>query len=312
MKWGRNKNNRRRESRGSRTEGGVVRPATIMGRVGRALTLLVVVGVMAGGLPYVGYHGYRQVLDSGYFSPKDVRVSGHTTLSAEAIIEAAGLLDAGVNLIELSRAEVEERVRALPWIKSVRVETKLPDRVEIRVVERQRLGLVNEDRLYVVDTEGNIVKAWEMDDALDGAIVSGLGVASGAPQAKARAIEAFALASLYREMGLDRWGVLDEIHFDPLLGYSLFAGEGEFRLGHGRLSERLARLWQVQSLLETREMRADYVLLDLDEDIDRIAVKLVPQVRSFEREGDASPATMAGSAGDERPAHGGEVAQLGR
>src|SRR5690606_8770356 len=87
----------------------------------------------------------------------------------------------------------------------------------------------------------------------------------------ARAVE---VARMYESMGLGRLQRLSQIHVDEVMGISLVTEETgtEIRLGRGRYEERLRRLEVVQSTLIERGMDADYVLVDQEGDLNRVAV----------------------------------------
>lgn len=264
----------------------------VWSQVGRTLLLVATVGGAAAGLPLAGWWGYRAVLESGYFEPTTVRVRGNQLVSHEAIIEAAGLSEpSSVNVVELDVAAMASRIEALPWIATATVEKRLPDTVEITVTERELLGVVREDALYRVDVEGAVIERWSPEHGVPGPLVSGTGLVADGAVARARVLEGFGIISLYEAMGLDRWAALSEVHWDEHLGWSVFSHETEVRLGHDRFAERLERLWQVFVLLESRGTRPEYVLLDLEGDLDRVAVKPWPRV----------VAGSAGSAGSDGP-----------
>src|SRR5690606_40888372 len=98
--------------------------------------------------------------------------------------------------------------------------------------------------------------------------------------AKAHVTTGFHVAQSYQAMGLEKWAPLAEVQWDDRLGITLFAGETEIRLGHDRYDERLRRLWQVFALLEARDARAEYVLLDMDTNLDQVAIKPYPKIVS--------------------------------
>jgi hypothetical protein len=60
----------------------------------------------------------------------------------------------------VDRAEVAARLRSLPLVQRAEVNPLLPDRVEVRIVERQPAAFwTSGERSYLVDREGVILKA---------------------------------------------------------------------------------------------------------------------------------------------------------
>lgn len=263
---------RRQRNRKHDTEDGAVGYA----KVGRFFVVALLIGATAGGLPLLAYIGYQQVLSSGYFAPKTIEIEGNLRVSRERIIELAGLLDTSLNLFDLDADAIKETLESEPWIESADVETSLPGTVKIRVVERELLGIVNADQLYLVDTTGRVIEPWSPSTQVKGPIISGTELATG--EGHEAILEGFAIAQLYQSIGLQRWETLSEVNYDAVIGYTLFAGQTEVRIGTDRFEERLRRLWQVYVVLEENGTRAEYVLLDNDESLDRVAIKVWPKI----------------------------------
>lgn len=294
MKWLRKKRGNRRVVP---TEREVARRRRVWSQLGWATVAIALVA----GLPYGVYLAYRQVVESGYFAPETIEIEGGARVSREEILELSGVGEADVNLLDLDVSEVAQRIERHPWIGSAVVETELPDVVRIAVEERELLGLVLDDQLYLVDMAGEIIKPWAPGDVVDGVLVSGMEgrLAAGGPDARGQVLEAFGLAQQYASLGLERWAGLSEVNVDAHLGYTLFVGEHgmEVRLGWDRLPERLQRLWQVYEVLESEGMKAEYVLLDLEEDLDRVAIKPIPRVVEVKAE-DVQPLDDAEASGE--------------
>jgi cell division protein FtsQ len=88
---------------------------------------VVVVVVVAGGLG---------LLHTGFFSAKNVAVSGrHPHTSATTILAAAGLTGQPP-LISVNPGAVTAKIERLPWIASARVSRNWPDHITIAVTER--------------------------------------------------------------------------------------------------------------------------------------------------------------------------------
>ena len=121
--------------------------------LGRVLGLLLLVG--AGWVVY----------DCGSpdrFQVRSVRIQGNVLLGRAEVESVAAVT--GANVFWVDRAQVAERLRALPLVQRVEVGATLPDTVEISIVERQPAAFwVSGDHGYLVDTEGVILKAVDAD-----------------------------------------------------------------------------------------------------------------------------------------------------
>jgi cell division septal protein FtsQ len=116
-------------------------------------------------------------LTSPRFALRDVAVTGNLRLPREALLQRAGVSE-GENLFRLSTRAIERRLRASPWIVEARVGRRLPDGLEIAVVERQPAALlvIEGAGLYLADAAGRPFKRAATDDG-EGAglvVISGL------------------------------------------------------------------------------------------------------------------------------------------
>lgn len=116
--------------------------------LGRVVALLLLVGVAA--LVY-------DCASSDRFEVRSVRIQGNVLLSNAEIESVAAV--SGINIFWLNRAQVAARLNALPLVQRVEVAARLPDALDITVVERQPVGFwTSGDQSYLVDSEGVILK----------------------------------------------------------------------------------------------------------------------------------------------------------
>ena len=92
-------------------------------------------------------------------------VSGMEKYTAQQIIDASGLLD-GENLLTFSRPSAASRIiKALPYVKSVRFGIRLPDTVNIEIVELEvTYAAEADDGWYLLTADGRIVEKTEEPD----------------------------------------------------------------------------------------------------------------------------------------------------
>jgi len=97
------------------------------------------------------------------FPIRSVDVSGVKELSKEEILAASGMTPAG-SLLLLDVAAARAGVKALPLVAEATVRKLYPDRVDIRVVEREAFALwQNEGAVSVVSSDGTVID--ELRDA---------------------------------------------------------------------------------------------------------------------------------------------------
>jgi cell division protein FtsQ len=98
--------------------------------------------------------GFVVALRSPLLDVDEVRVAGTIRLSAEQVLERAGV-EPGDQLVEVDPGAVGRRVAALPWAGEVSVHRQLGGRVDIRVAEREPVALVGTGpEAVVVDGQG--------------------------------------------------------------------------------------------------------------------------------------------------------------
>jgi cell division protein FtsQ len=209
---------------------------------------------------------------------REVRFGGLSRVTPEELLELSPV-QRGDHLVLCDTALMEAALRRHPWIASVQIRRTLPPALEVTVVERRAVVLVDLGGLYLVDAGGDVFKRAVPGDGLDLPVVTGIGRETWVDRREE--IEpllqgALALLDRWAERGLDRRGPVSEIHIDAQYGTTLWVGRDgmEIRLGHGALPEKLARLEQVLAALDAEGRRADVLHLDNRRRPDWVAVRL--------------------------------------
>lgn len=245
--------------------------------LGRKAIPVVFLLAVAVGLPYGIFHAYIHTVSGHYFQLETIDVDGLSRVDRATLLERAGLLE-GVNMFDVDAERASEAVEAHPWIRSARVERRLPDQVVVDVEEYEAAAVVVDDGYQLVDERGEVFKELESSEAgdlLELPLVTGVDVDETSPkELRNRLLEALGVVEMYRVRGLADWQPLSEVHFDPVLGLSIVTADSgtEIRLGRGRYRERLERLEVVQSSLVERGIDAEYILIDQESDLSRVAV----------------------------------------
>lgn len=239
--------------------------------------------VIATGLPYLSYQAYMHTMSSGYFALETIELSGQKRVRDVQVLQA-GQLEEGMNIFSVDAERSRALIEQLDYVKSAHVERRLPDRVSVRIEEYEPAAIVVDDGYMLVDAAGHgflrLAAGTALESLLELPLISGIGHAELASErGRGLLTDALEVAELYESMGLGKLQRLSQIHVDAVMGISLVTEETgtEIRLGWGRYDERLERLKAVQSTLIERGMDADYVLVDQDGDLNRIAVGQRPE-----------------------------------
>lgn len=243
-------------------------------RLGTSLAVILV-GL---GLPYLVLQGYSHTMQSEFFQVNYLDVEGLHYLEERELLEAAERI-AGENILNVDPRRIESAMSGLPFVRSVNVERRLPDRLRVTIEEYQPAALIADEGIWLADNRGEVFLAMDSAHSLEGLwelpLVTGITRAELVEdEGRERLLEALSVWDLYHAMDLEKQHRLSELHLDAGLGLSLVTAETgtEIRLGWGRWQERLEKLKAVQGSLIRRGMDAEYVLIDQERDLSRVTV----------------------------------------
>jgi len=262
-------------------------PAEERRRLARAASLLAPPLVGAAIVAALALLAWRHAVEGDLLRIREVRFEGLSRASAQELMELSPI-QRGDHLVLCDPALLEVALRRHPWVSSVEVRRTLPPALEVRVVERRAVAIVDLGALYLVGSDGEVFKRAVPGDGLDLPVVTGIGRddwVERRAEVEPLLHAALALLDRWAERGLDRRAPVSEIHIDAEYGTTLWAGaEGlEVRLGHGALPEKLARLEQVLAAVEAEGRKAEVLHLDNRRRPDWVAVRLAGVAGDGER-----------------------------
>jgi cell division protein FtsQ len=98
----------------------------------------------------------RIAADAG-LAVDDVLVTGRQETDPTMLLDVVGV-ERGTSILSLDLDTIRERVSALPWVKSARVERHLPDTLFIALTERRPMALwQRHGKLALVDEDGVVI-----------------------------------------------------------------------------------------------------------------------------------------------------------
>jgi hypothetical protein len=143
---------------------------------------------------------YRRVLTSESLRVQRVEVTGSHFLSEGEVRELLGPA-VGEHILSLDIEALGARLRSSPWVGEATVTRALPDALRVQIRERVPLALAEVDRLYLMDSEGDLVDIYgPRTGVFDLPIVRGLSGTEEA-QRRDRARRAGALLADLAELG---------------------------------------------------------------------------------------------------------------
>jgi cell division protein FtsQ len=88
---------------------------------------------------------------------RDLTVEGRQHANRQAVLDAVGATP-GMPILGLDLAEAKRRIETIPWVRSAAVQRQLPDRIDVRLIEREAMALWQRDgKLAVIDRDGVVI-----------------------------------------------------------------------------------------------------------------------------------------------------------
>ena len=235
------------------------RRGSVKGPLGAVLTAL-----LTAALCYGGWEGYRWFTHAEMFSIAGVDVKGVRSMSDENIREVAAMFT-GQNVFRVDLGAATRRVMADPWVRDVRIERRLPNRISMFITERvPRAVLQASNGKYLIDGEGVVMAPIR-------------GGSAGAPprpvialrdcravlrepvttRAVTEALEL--LEELAARGGRDPRSVT--VKADSAETVAIVYADHEFRIGSGNYNEKLRRMGEIVADMRQRGLAYTYVEL---------------------------------------------------
>ncbi len=264
--------------------------------------VIVVVLVISMSLGFILIHDV--IIQSNYFSAKNLIVTGTRRLSADQILDQAGIRF-GSNILAVNLSVSRKRLLAHPWIDQVAVMREIPDKIRISIKEHSPLAVVDLGRKFLISDNSILFKEQEGSDPDNLPLIRGLRYSdiripgeqarlheeknspskdTGTGRAVHRHTDVHPLDAVMEvlQLGLNAGSVLPngrikQIRVDKDIGLTLYPADTirEIRLGYHEYSEKYTMLRKVFNFIKHRKIKhfADFDSIDLN-NLDRVV--LVP------------------------------------
>jgi cell division protein FtsQ len=125
------------------------------------------IGGVVLGVFLLGWLCYTGLSHSTFFQIESVKISGCSRFEDGDILALAGINNR-TNLVAVNEEKVVKTLTDTGWIRKVAVEKKYPNSLELNIVERKPIALVQlHDGLHYFDRQGVVFAAVELGDDLD-------------------------------------------------------------------------------------------------------------------------------------------------
>lgn len=115
------------------------------------------------------------------FSLAHVIVDGRTRTKKDKLLE---ILDVkpGDYIFDIDLDDKLQAIQALPWVKAVRIERRLPGTLFVKLIERHPIAFFQDQKKhFLVDTEGDIIGEFPLEDYAGYLIATGKGAPEHLP-----------------------------------------------------------------------------------------------------------------------------------
>jgi cell division protein FtsQ len=144
-------------------------------RIQHALGLLKIISGLSlvAVMSFAFIFGYDLFTQSSYFKTVYLDVRGCSTLEESAVISHAKLSH-GLNIFSVNLTTTRKRLLAHPWISEAEVSREIPSGIRIRIKEHEPLAIIDIDRKFLLNKQGELFKEWEVTDPVNLPVVDGL------------------------------------------------------------------------------------------------------------------------------------------
>lgn len=117
--------------------------------------------------------GYRALISSPYLKLENIRITGVDRETQRELIRISEL-NTGMSLVPLDLREIKRRMESHEWIRSVKLERRFPHTLLVHAEPQEPMALVRLNKLYFMNTAGELFKELDNQDNPDFPIVTGL------------------------------------------------------------------------------------------------------------------------------------------
>jgi len=216
--------------------------------------------VLAAGLCYGAWAGYRWLTGAGMFQIAGVDIQGVQRVSEEEMRALAGLFT-GQNIFQVDLEAAARRAAVNPWVRDVRIERRLPNRISIVFRERlPRAVLQAANGSFLIDRAGMVITP-ARDGNGAGLPVIAIGAWTAAVRATVEAPGMRPALELLDELlargGWDPGEVM--VRADSAETVTVLYAGHEFRTGAGNYPDKLQRLGEIVSDMNRRGIAYAYI-----------------------------------------------------
>ncbi|MBN1961452.1 MAG: FtsQ-type POTRA domain-containing protein [Deltaproteobacteria bacterium] len=243
------------------------------------------------GVAIAAYYMGREFIGGQHLIVHKLEIVGNQRADTKELAALAGI-NIGENLLTIDLDNIAEQVLHHPWVASAQVRRRLPDKVIIELNEHKPAIIVSVGGVYLANNSGQLFKRLVAQDNIELPVFTGLSrveLEQHPEQSANKVKQAIALVQSYSNTA-DSSMILDEVHFDSYLGWSIVTGPytqdakntTRLFLGFAPLS-RLEAAIAAMKAVRGKGARPATIYADAKKNPNRIQVKLTATPQTSKR-----------------------------
>ena len=178
---------------------------------------------------------FLAILRLGFFTIKQIEVSGSKRVSPKEILKRSGLRP-GINMFSYFESSITEEILKNPWITGAHIKRELPRKViiEIKEIEPFCLVLMENGELYYMSKAGEKLGDANFEEGLDFPVLTGEVIMSSD-----LVVGALEILKLSRESPTLNWREISEINLNSVYGLTVITTDGRrIDFGESNIAEK--------------------------------------------------------------------------
>lgn len=164
----RKKKNRKKQTKSEKLKRMLTLPRGLVAGL-KGILGIAALGVVSCGFVFV--HDF--LTQSDYFNARNLTIQGYSRLTRQQVANQAQVHQ-GQNILAVNLSAVRAKLLAHPWIAEAEIRREIPSSLEIKIEEHVPLAILDMGQRFLINTKGEIFKAWENSDPLNLPIIKGL------------------------------------------------------------------------------------------------------------------------------------------
>lgn len=247
------------------------------------LALKVFAGTAAVAVMSFGFIFAHDLLtQSDFFRAATIQIDGLVRLAPEEILRQAALTPE-VNIFAINLTTTRKRLLAHPWVAEAEVSREIPSGLRLRIREQVPLAIIDLNRRFLLNTQGDIFKEWSATDPTDLPVVCGLDFSDLNPGATSFSAPFKAVMGVL-DLGRKPGSVLPNheikrIQVDREIGLTVLAFDQPrtIKLGFDDYTSKYRRLKSILTYLRQTRVVPDFDSIDLN-NLERVVITPVGAV----------------------------------